>query len=73
MDKHHLFMIFRFCSAVLSNVVLLSSLNVTSKCQCIISTDQCSLTVLANFCKQHNHYNIKQFMPNLFLLSLVFD
>ena len=37
---------FRFCAAVLSCVVFASSLNVTSKCQCMTSTDQCCRTAL---------------------------
>lgn len=40
MDKHRLIMTFRFCAIVFFKVVLVSSLNVTSKCQCMISTEQ---------------------------------
>lgn len=57
-DKHHLFMIFRFCAAVLSRVASAFSLKVTSKCQYMVSTDQCSLTVLAGCL-----YNISFLLP----------
>ena len=48
MLKHHFRMIFRFSAACLSSVVFASSLNVTSKCQCILSTLQCPLTARLN-------------------------
>ena len=44
--RHHFLIIFWFSAAILFSVWLLSSLNVTSSCQCIDSTDQCPLTAL---------------------------
>ena len=39
-------MMFKFSAACLSSVVLASSLNVTSNCQCILSTLQWPLTAI---------------------------
>lgn len=45
---HHFLIIFKFSAALLSIVLFASSLNVTSKCQCILSTLQWPLTDLEN-------------------------
>src|ERR1039457_755753 len=47
-DNAHFLIIFIFLFAVSSIVLLLSSLNVTSKCQCIISIPQCPRTAFSN-------------------------